>query len=478
MDRASEMDFGLESVKAFSGKMTQAVLGFVGTIAFARVLGPDGFGGFYSLLAVVLIADRPARGVAQAVEKRRSESGAAGAEVVGAGVVGVAVVVTVLAAGSYAVRGRLRSVAGFEGAWVVFVLLLAALSGFALVQKLLGSEGLIGLQTWNDTLRSVLTLPAQIGFVLLGTGAAGLGYGLAGATLAVIPVGLWFVRPGVSPPSVDTLRSVWAFARHSAFGTLVGKAYDQFDILLLNLVLGQAVSGYYKAAFSLAVPGVFLANVVGAGLTPKLSSQLSEGGTVGGDVTNSVSYASLFAVPVFFGALALPDTLMVTVFGSGFAETGVYLVGLALYNLLHSQVVIYQHALGGLDRPDVEARVSTATLLGNVVVGVALVYTVGGVGVVAATVLAETGRLVVFARRLRSLVPGADLLSRPLAKQVTAGLAMCVVLLGLRRLVAVTGWPALVALVACGAVVYLGTLLGISPELRLTLRSVYADARG
>ncbi|MEZ3115643.1 lipopolysaccharide biosynthesis protein [Halobaculum sp. MBLA0147] len=478
MGDASEMSLGLESVKAFSGKITQAVFGFVGAVVFARALGADGFGGFYSLLAVVLVADRPVRGVAQAVEKRSTEVDAVRSEVVGAGVLAAAVVVATLSVAAFLLRSRLRDVAGFQNAWVVFVVLLAALSGFTLVQKLLGAEGVIGVQTWNDTLRSLLTLPAQIGLVLAGVGAAGLGYGLAAATVAVIPVGLWFARPGLSVPSVATLRSVWSFARHSAVGTLVGKAYDQFDILLLNVVLGQAVSGYYKAAFSLAMPGVFLANVVASGLAPKLSNQLSKGGEARADVTNGVSYASLFAVPVFFGALALPDALMRTVFGGAFDGTGAFLVGLALYNLLHSQVVIYQHALNGLDRPDLEARVSTVTLVGNVVLGVAAVYVVGGIGVVIATVLAEACRAVAFAHSVRSLVPDIEVFPRPLVKQLVAGVTMAAVLVVVRELVPIGSVLGLAAAVAVGAVVYLGGLLAISAELRLTLRAVYADAVG
>lgn len=60
---AGDMNLGLEVAKGFVAKMIQAVRGFVGAILFARILGPASFGGFYLLLSLVQLSDRPVQGI-------------------------------------------------------------------------------------------------------------------------------------------------------------------------------------------------------------------------------------------------------------------------------------------------------------------------------------------------------------------------------------------------------------------------------
>lgn len=479
MSDAADMDLGWEAVKGFAGKMLQAVLGFVGTVVFARVLGPTSFGGFYFLLSMAFLAERPIFGVCQAVRKRYSEEGANRPEIMGGILLAIGAFLAVAVAVLLPLNGLLETHTHVHLASLVFLAILASRALFSAFQRMIGAMGLLSKQTWNDTLRSVLTLPLQIVLVLGGLGglgAAGMGYGLAGATLTTAGVGAYIVGHRPALPSRSTLWSLWEYAKYSTPGALVGKTYDRLDVLLLGVLVTTGTVGYYEVAYKLTVPATFLSTVVLSGLMPKISSLASKGEEFAPDITNAVAYVSVLAIPVFFGALALAKPLVVTFYGPEYARASAFLIGLALYQVIAAQSGVFQQTLMGLDRPDIQLRISSATLGFNVVVGVALVMSVGPIGVVVATVFAETARYLMSAYAVAGRVDGIDFLPRTLGEQALAGALMFGVVDTLHTYVAISNWFDLAVLVGAGAVAYGLTLLAVSSHLRLTIRSIYADA--
>lgn len=476
MTEAGEMSLGLESLKAFGGKLVQAAFGFVGAIVFARLLGPASYGGFYFLLALVFIADRPFQGLSQAVKKRFSETNAPKPEIVGGVLVVNTVVVSVVGIGVLVFADRLVRLTTVESAGLVFMAILVARGFFAPFQKMMAGEGWIAKEVWNDTLRSVLTFLLQLGFVLAGFGAAGMGYGLAGATLLVIPVALYVLRVRPSLPSRRTLRSLWDFAKYSTPAAFVGKAYDRFDVILLGAILTTGAAGLYEVAYKLTVPAVFVSGVVTAGLMSKVSNLHSKNLDATTDVTNSISYVSILAIPIFFGALAIPKAIVVTAYGPAYSAAATLLVGLAFYQVVHTQTEAVQQTLLGLEFPDVVLKIDVAALVFNIVAGIGLIYLYGAIGVVVATVVAESIRYTLSAYTLRQRIGGVDFLPRTLAEQFVAGVLMFAFVELLGRFVAVRSWIDLGALVGSGAVVYGVVLLLLSEQLRFTLRAIWTDA--
>ncbi|GAA0285775.1 oligosaccharide flippase family protein [Halobacterium noricense] len=472
---AGNINLGLESLKGLIAKFVQAVLGFVGTILFARILGPEAFGGFYFLLSFVTISTRPLDGLGGAIQKRFSEHNAPHEELLGTVVLFDVAMFLVAGFGVWLFRGVITAETNVDNAALVFFLLFVTLGTFLLVQKLIGAAGHPGFQIWNDTLRSMLTLPLQIGFILAGFGAAGMGYGLASATLLVIPVGLFFIRVRPTLPSRGTIKSVWQFARYSIFTRLLGAASGNFDTIVLGAFLTTATVGYYQVAYRLTVPATFMMAAVGGALMPKVSNFHSRGEAISGDITNAISYNSILAIPLFFGAVALAQDIVVTVYGSSYAAAAEFLVGLALYQVLTTQTDVYQRTLSGIDRPDWELRIDGSTLLFNLVVGISLLFVVGAIGVVIATVLTEFLRLVFSMRAVRELVPDIEPLPRPLLDQVIAGGVMLLGVEALNLFVTVRSWFELVVLVGFGVLLYGGVLLGVSRHARNTLWSIYGD---
>ncbi len=464
---AGEMDLGIEVSKGLVAKLVQAVLGFAGTIVFANILGPVGFGGFYLLLSVVDIVDKPVvGGWASASKKRFSEGDFPREAVVGAQTLFNLGMLAVVAAGAYAARGWLASYTGLDYAAPLLLVLFAPIVFFYPFQNMVAAKGLVGRQVWTDTFRSVLTLPLQLAFVLLEFGAAGMALGLGGATALTLPVTYYTLATRPAIPGPAEVRSLWAFARHSIPKSMVSKVFDRYDSLLLGLLLGPAAVGDYQVALKLTVPAMFVATIAGSALMPKVSNLRSQGEAVVDDVTNTLAFASVLAIPIFFGALAIPRPLVVTLYSGQYADATTLLVGLAAFRVVRTQSNPLQRAIDGLDRPDVNLKISGTTLALNVVAGYALVTVVGAVGVVVATLGAEVLRYALASTVVRGELPGVDLLPRPVVEQAAAGLVMFAVVYGAAQAVSIRSWPYLVVVVGVGAAVYGAVLFAVSSQVR------------
>ncbi|WP_266077638.1 oligosaccharide flippase family protein [Haladaptatus caseinilyticus] len=469
---ASEVSFGGETVNATVAKFAMAASGFVGTILFARLLDPTLLGGFYLLLGLVKIADRPIHGWAIAAKKRFSEHDVRDESIVGAQIVFIIVWLVFVAAISFFLSGWLREYTKLTTAPLLFLLLLASEPLYEPFEKLLQARGQIGVATWLDTLRSYLTLPFQIWLVLAGFGTAGLVYGLAGATVLSLPAIFYYLHTPPALPTISVLRSLWRYAKYSVPSSFFGTIYDRFDVLLLGLLLTPTAAGYYEVAAKLTLPAIFVGNAAASGLMARVSNRRSKNQDVSADVYNALSFTSILAIPIFFGALALSQSLVVTFYGPRYAPAGALLIFIAAYRLLKSQNAPLTQTINGLNSPETTMRISAGTLAINIVLGVVLVLQIGAVGVAVATLIAEGARYLSLLTVVRGRIPGVRFLPRTLLEQFSAGVIMFLIVSLAHRIVPVRSWPDLFTLLAIGAAIYILTLLLVSSRLRQTIGSV------
>lgn len=472
---ASSVSLGGETAKATVAKFTMAAIGFVGTIVFARILGPTGFGGYYLLFSLVKLIDRAVSGWGSASKKRYSEATTDGDEILGGQLAFTVVWVGLSGVALLVGSNWLVDYTGLPEAPVMFAVLLVAVTLYEPTEQVVQARGLVGAATWIDTARSTLTFPLQLAFVLLGFGAAGMAYGLAAATLLVVPV-LWrYVDGRPTLPSRETLESLWAYAKYSITNAFLGKAYDRFDVLLLGFLLTPAVAGYYEVAFKLTLPAAFVMMTASSGLMARVSHKHSRDEPFAEDVSNTLSFSSVLAVPMVVGALVLSDPVVVTLYGPEYAPAAAFLIGLAAYQLVTTQRGPLSRTIDAVDRPDVNTRISALTLGLNIVLGVVLTLEFGGIGVVVATVIAESIRYVVSAAYVHRTLSGIDLVPKTLLEQFGAAAVMGVVVALVERLVTIQRWYHLIAVVLVGAVVYGLVLVVASRKLRVTIGGIVRD---
>lgn len=474
---AGQINLGLESFKGFLGKGVQYLLGFVGTVVFARILGSTSFGGFYTLFTLVFLAEQPLRGVSSAISKRFSETSPPEDEILGAVLITHGAVYLVAAVVLTAAAGFLSEKTNVNNANLVFFALFVSIPLFSTFQKLLSASGHPALEIWNDTLRSVFTLPFQLLFVLYGFHAAGMGYGLALATVLCLGIAIYFVRRRPALPSRGVLGSIWNYAKYSIPGAIVSTAYSRLDILLLGLLLSTGAAGQYEVAYKLTTPALLISTAVSTAVFPKISNLHSRGEPVGTEVSNTLAFASVLAIPIFFGALAIPEELIVTIYGGEYRNAVPLIVGLALYQVFATQVRMYSRTFAGIDRPDINLRISFVTLFLNIALGVFLLFEYGAIGVVVATLLAGILRYFLYVFTIRYYVADITIFPRTLLQQALAGATMFVVVEFTERHIEMSGWFELLFVVGIGAITYSVVLLAISKPIRVTAGSIYDDLR-
>lgn len=476
MTEPSDVPFGLEITKGLVAKFLLAGIGFVGTILFARILGPVAFGGFYLVWSLVEVSKLPIDGFSQASNKRFSETDTNRPEILGAAVFVILCAGTMAVVGAVIAQDQIAAFTGLDSGFILFGVLFLATGIFTPFQGMLAATGRVSLTVWVDLLRSLLTTPLQLLFVLLNFGAAGMAYGLSLATLLTIPVTHYMLRIPPSVPSRSTLRRLWSYARHSMLSAILGKAYKRFDILLLGFLLTPAAAGHYEVALKLTLPAVLLSEIAGEGLMARISNLHSKGQSFADDLTNTLSFTSILAVPIFFGGLVLSRPLVVTIYGPDYDAAAPLLVGLAMYRLIRSQTTPLEQTVNGIDRPGVNVRVSAIALALNITLGVAFTLEWGSIGVVVATVLAEGLRYSILFFVVRRWITDVELVPDTLLEQLGAAVAMGLVVLGADSVIQIQSWMDLSILIGLGAAVYGITLLAVSEKLRYTVLAILEDA--
>lgn len=473
----ADVDLSIEALKGVSAKFTQAILGFVGTILFARILGPTSFGGFYLIMSLVRVIDWPTRGWAMAGKKRYSESSSPRREIVGAQILVNIILIGIVGGVAIVLQWRLVSYTGVDSAPILFFITFVGLVFFYPFQQMLTAQGLVGLQAWNDTVRSVTTFLFQLGLVVAGWKVAGMAVGWTLSTILAVPVTFYFLRVVPSIPSTGTLRSLFSFAKYSSVTSIFGKTYRRYDVLLLGLVVGPAASGHYEAALKLSVPATFVATIAGSGLMAKVSNRYSKGQSIEQTVSDTLSYSSILAIPMFVGGLVISKPLVVTAYGPEYSEAAILLIGLLLYQLIRTQSRILTQTLSGMDKPDLIMRISVITLVINIALGYSLLVTIGPIGVVIGTVIAEFIRYICNAILIRQFESAVSLIPRQFKMQVFSSTLMCIPVFLITSEISVDSFVVLSAIVGIGACVYFISLFALSNHFRDTCMRVFNQVR-
>jgi O-antigen/teichoic acid export membrane protein len=467
-----DLSISREVAVTVGSKLLQIGFGFVGIILFTQLLGNEGLGQYRTVVAAAFVVVQLSAGTADAVKKRVSEVGVTPDEYLTFGVLVHGGITLVMGVGIALTAPVTVPYFGSPALAAGVVLITGALGLFTLLNRFQVGLGYPGRASWFDTLRSVLTLGAQVGFLVLGFRAFGVVAGLALAT-ALSAVLVWLsvaVPPAV--PTALTARRTYEFARHSVPTNLLADLYRSADPLLIRAFAGQGAVGYYAVATRLVVPGSMLASSINSALSVKSSGVDSVGGDVRADLVNSASYAGLVSIPILFGALAIPDALMTSeVFGSTYQDApGLVLIGMALFGVSNTYRQPFDAILSGTDRPEVVFRVNLAVTLLYLPFAVGLGFQYGLLGVVAGTVIAEAGRIALYQWiAARSL--GGTVFPRPVRHQILAGVAMFAAVETVSRwVVAPNRWPVLLAVICFGAVVYFAALTSISSHFRDTVR--------
>lgn len=180
---------------------------------------------------------------------------------------------------------------------------------------------------------------------------------------------------------------------------------------------------------------------------------------------------------MFVGGLVISKPLVVTAYGPEYSEAAILLIGLLLYQLIRTQSRILTQTLSGMDKPDLIMRISVITLVINIALGYSLLVTIGPIGVVIGTVIAEFIRYICNAILIRQFESAVSLIPRQFKMQVFSSTLMCIPVFLITSEISVDSFVVLSAIVGIGACVYFISLFALSNHFRDTCMRVFNQVR-
>jgi O-antigen/teichoic acid export membrane protein len=272
----------------------------------------------------------------------------------------------------------------------------------------------------------------------------------------------------VDQPTKDEIHSVWEFARWSIPQSLLGRVYSRLDILLLGFILGPTPVGWYEVAWKVVLPSGIISQVASDGLMTSVAVEGTGGKEINEKFTNRIRQTldagSFLAIPAFFGSLVIGKPLLTEVFGVAYESATPFLVGLAVFQVIVTQTTPLIQTLNGIDKVRVTVPITAVTLAINALLGFALITTIGPVGVVVATIIAQVVQyilsLVALMRTVGTFLP----ITRLHIVEIIAGLSMAIVLYLIP--VQIEGNIIVASSVVLGSFIYFSIILSLSKRSR------------
>ncbi|WP_144049933.1 lipopolysaccharide biosynthesis protein [Halorubrum sp. C191] len=465
---------GKTTIVYFLSQVGTTLVGGIATWYINNQLGPGPYGEYSIAVAFLFWLNIPASALGEAVKKRASEGTERGSfltagHLLNLGVHALLVTLILIFGDQVNILIGLevaRYFAALVAARALFDLALSSLRGY----KQVGTSG--GLKTFEQVLRSSFHIGALF---FLGIGVGGLVLGHATAMFLATAVGLTLLDGRPERPDLSHFTGLLEYARYSWLGTLKTRAFAWTDVLMmralsLSVVGLAAVSkpeiGIYKVAWTVASVLALVSIAIKQTLFPEFSELSVDENyeRVHHFLNEGLTFTGIFAIPGLFGAIVVGDTVL-TIFGAEYARGGTILVILIGSRLLAAYGGQFLNTINAIDRPDIAFRVNLVYVVANVGLNFSLITLFGWYGAAFATALASLTTVLLSAYALQDVIGSPDIPFGEIGLQTFAAVVMISVVLGFQQVLPKTlAWTLVV--VAIGAVIYGGLLLGLSPRIR------------
>jgi O-antigen/teichoic acid export membrane protein len=368
------------STIVFAGSTAARLLGFLFSVAAARVLVPASYGQLAYALAIVTISS-VLIGNAPTGLSRFMARHAARDETQSRFFSNWLVVVGVMLAVSLVLVPPLAAIAG--------------LGGWMLVGLIANLVGIATLQTYRELQRGLQHFGAMVVFCVVANAlqlagillAAALGwrnaalfltiYGLSNVAALVIivplaPISLQFSRRALAPRRI---KAIFRFIRPLVVQTVLFAVWFGADLILVQRLMSPTAAGNYAAAKTLVTVLYLAPAAIASGVAPRVVRMSN--GALRKYLTGALALTASATLPVLAVVAVLGVPLTRALFGDKYPQAPEPLGWLALGMALYGFYLILEAAWVGLGRPMIDAIATGSAMLGTIVVGLLLIPPLG-----------------------------------------------------------------------------------------------------
>ncbi|MFC7095838.1 oligosaccharide flippase family protein [Halobaculum marinum] len=459
------MDLGRSTLKVLVARTANAFVFFGAITYFTRTLPADRVSAFFLYLALIGLLSIPADvGMRGALEKRLSEGDAPG-ETLGSALAFKAVTLAVVCVAVLALGPLIESALGMPFTGLLVAGLVAQELGRTYLSVVRG-ELRVGDTAPIELVRRVVWVGIAVTLVSRGWGVRGILIGhVVGRTVEFCWAFL-HCRTPIGRPSVEQIRSLFAFSKYQTVTSVGGRVYQWMDVVIIGLLLSGTYVSAYEVAWQVTLLVLLLSKSIELNIFPQISRWDSEASTerIESTISRAVGIVLFVSVPALVGAAIYAEEVLSLFFGPEYVIASVVLVILMAEKTFQSYNDIVGTSIRALDRPDLSAKAIVVSVGLNLVASPLLILTIGFEGAALATGGAWFVNALMQTRYLSRFVE-LTFPVRLVGWYAVASLAMAGVLLAIRQVVPVDGLVVLLAQVALGVCVYLAVSAAI-PRVR------------
>ncbi|MCX5635883.1 MAG: flippase [Planctomycetota bacterium] len=440
-------------------------IGFLSTIYFAHVLGPEPLGAYFLLLAYYgifnLIGDGGFGGAAVKRISEGEEPNEYFSAFVFIRIVLLAVSVTTLLFAEPYLKDINSSGIFF---WILIALIVSVFAS-STGTGVYGA-GKVGIFQISNFVEVLLRFIFQISAVFIGFGVAGLAGGFIGGLIAGGIANFHYLELKLVRFRTSHLKnlsgfSFWIFL--TASGSLI---FSYADTLLIGFFMSNADVGIYRTAFQLTSVATFTTLALHSVLYPKISNWGAHGQVT--EIKNSLAraftYSLLLAIPTCVGGWILGERLLYYLYGASFVEGNSALFFLLLVQIVNVFMYLGTMTLAALNRPKDAFWITVIASIANILLNLVLIPIMGITGAAIATLIAMTlnalGALILLSR----VIP-VRIEYDPVKNILCATGLMGVFLLFIHFFLPLTHVVAVLAAVIVGAVIYIFALFRLDQKI-------------
>jgi len=453
------MDVSRSTVNIAVAQIVSKVAGLVGTVLFARILGPEKLGTYFIFQAALgILTIFTDFGISGALVKRLSEEDSSEA-VFGTAVVLVTALVlaTSVIVSTVLNWSDIQPYSKFTNVLVVGLFLREY--RILLINSLRG-ELRVSITAPLEALQKIAWLVLGFLFVTLESEAISLVYALLAGNGLVILISVFLSDAPVRWPTKTAAISLIDYAKYNIVGFVEGHLRQWTDTLLIGAIVGQSAVGAYEIAWRIASSVMIFPAAIQISVLPQISSwdTKDEKQLIEDLIPQSLFGSFALVVPSFFGVVLLSPEIITQLFGKSYLAASVPLIVLMFGKILSAVEMVLKSLLSGLDKPDLRAKAVVIGLILNILLNVVFISAFGILGAAVATTLSV------------SLTAGITWwLSQPLIHlrfprtefvySVIASTVMLLVLFILTEYIPMDTWYEIAMMIFVGAIIYTSVIL-------------------
>jgi O-antigen/teichoic acid export membrane protein len=269
--------------------------------------------------------------------------------------------------------------------WLVIGLFLLSLK--ELMIKVLRGEMRVGETASLQFIDKFLWAAIGIILVLNGYGTEGLVYGLLTGHAFVFLIGMYKRSTNFGLPSWEKAQSLYNYAKYNVISSTGSYVYNWMDVAMLGFFVSPSLISAYEVAWRVSSLLLMFSRSIATSLFPQISSWEIDGkyDEIESILPKTLFFTLLFVIPGFFGISILSKQILTIIFTPEYAVAWVALIILSAERLFHSIHMILGRTLNGINRPNLAARATVASLLINLVLNAVLISQFGIIGAALAT---------------------------------------------------------------------------------------------